>query len=176
MNKFIACAVGAVMVALPSLPASALVKTDYPRLGGMKIGSPHAYSDPAKQVQLSKLDVIVIDYYTNWGTTAAFQQAVTDIRALNPNLVVLEYNIQESINNTNSGLAAICAKLDAEGWWLYLNGACCTKIINPDGTSTTNFTNAVPVDVNGDRYNTWVAKKIHTDVWSQIPALDGTYT
>lgn len=175
MIKVIAFLAGALMAAL-ALPALAAVKTDYPRLGGTKIGSPHDYSNPTTQAQLAKLDYIVIDYFPSWGTTAAFQQAVVDIKALNPNIVIVDYTIQESIHNTWPGLASIRAKLDAEGWWLYLNGACCTKITAPDGTSTTNFTNWVPVDANGDRFNTWFAKHIHTNAWSQIPALDGTFT
>lgn len=165
-----------ILLALAVAPAQAAVKTDYPRLGGTKYGSPHDYTNPVMQDQLAKLDVVFIDFFPNWGTTAAMQQAVVDIKARNPNIVVLDYNIQESIHNTNSGLAAIRAKLDAEGWWLYLNGTCCTKIVNTDGTSTTNFTNAVPVDANGDRYNTWFAKYVHTNTWSQVPALDGTFT
>ena len=43
------------------------VKTTFPRLGGTKIGAPHAYKDAAVQSQLAKLDYIVVDFYPNWG-------------------------------------------------------------------------------------------------------------
>jgi hypothetical protein len=152
-------------------------KTDYPRLGGTKFGQPHDYANPAMQDQLAKLDVIFLDFFPNWGTTAAMQQATVDIHARNPNVVLLDYVIQESIHNTFTGLAAVRAKLDAECWWLYVSGGCGgTKLTAADNTSTTNFTDAVPVDANGDRYNTWFAKWAHTNIWSQVPGLDGTFT
>ena len=47
---------------------------------------------------------------------------------------------------------------------------------NGDNTATTNLTNFVPVDGSGYRWNTWFATQVFTDMWSQLPELDGVYT
>ncbi|MGH8569974.1 MAG: hypothetical protein ACREXU_18700, partial [Gammaproteobacteria bacterium] len=155
------------------------VKTPFPRLGGTKIGAPHAYDDPATQARLAKLDYIVIDFFPSWGSVTEMRNAVKAIKAKNPNIVIVDYVIQETIHNTYAGMAPFRAKLDAERWWLYRNGGGGTKVAGSlanDPAFTTNFTNAAPKDANGDRWNTWFAKYLYNNVWSKVPELDGTFT
>jgi hypothetical protein len=104
------------------------------------------------------------------------RDAVKAIKAKNPNIVIVDYVIQETIHNTYPGLKPFRDKLDAEHWWLYRNGGGGTKVGPDAAVSTTNFTNSAPQDANGDRWNTWFAKYVHKQMWSQIPELDGTFT
>jgi hypothetical protein len=152
------------------------VKTTFPRLGGTKYGAPHAYSDPSAQARLAKLDYVLIDFFPNWGSITKMRDAVKAIKAKNPNIVIVDYVIQETIHNTYPGLKPFRDKLDAEHWWLYRNGGGGTKVGPDAAVSTTNFTNSAPQDGNGDRWNTWFAKYVHKEMWSQIPELDGTFT
>ena len=152
------------------------VKTTFPRLGGTKFSAPHAYNDPSAQAQLAKLDYVLIDFFPNWGSVTKMRDAVKAIKAKNPNIVILDYVIQETIHNTYPGLKPFRDKLDAEHWWLYRNGGGGTKVGPDAAVSTTNFTNSAPQDANGDRWNTWFAKYVHKEMWSQIPELDGTFT
>jgi len=155
--------------------AAPTLKTAFPRLGGTKFGAPHAYGDPSAQAQLAKLDYVLIDFFSNWGSVTKMRDAVKAIKAKNPNIVILDYVIQETIHNTYPGMKPFRDKLDAEHWWLYRNGGGGTKV-GTDIVSTTNFTKSAPKDANGDRWNTWFAKYVYNAVWSKIPELDGTFT
>jgi hypothetical protein len=152
------------------------LKTAFPRLGGTKFSAPHAYNDPSAQARLAKLDYILIDFFPNWGSVAKMRDTVKAIKAKNPNIVILDYNIQETIHNSYAGLKLLRDKLDAEHWWLYQQGGNGTKVGPDNAVSTTNFTNSAPKDANGDRWNTWFAKYVYKQMWSQIPELDGTFT
>jgi hypothetical protein len=152
------------------------VKTTFPRLGGTKFSAPHAYNDSSAQARLAKLDYVLIDFFPNWGSVTKMRDAVKAIKAKNPNIVIVDYVIQETIHNTYPGLKPFRDKLDAEHWWLYRNGGGGTKVGPDAAVSTTNFTNSAPQDANGDRWNTWFAKYVHKQMWSQIPELDGTFT
>ncbi|MGH8588195.1 MAG: putative glycoside hydrolase [Gammaproteobacteria bacterium] len=172
-------AIIAALVWANSALAAPTLKTAFPRLGGTKIGAPHAYDDPATQAQLAKLDYILIDLFPNWGSVTKMRNAVKAIKAKNPNIVILDYVIQEAIHNTSAGLKRLRNKLDAEHWWLYQNGGGGTKVSGPlanDPAFTTNFTNTAPKDANGDRWNTWFAKYVYNTIWSKVPELDGTFT
>jgi len=82
------------------------VKTTFPRLGGTKIGAPHAYKDAAVQSQLAKLDYVLIDFFPNWGSVTTMRDAVKAIKAKSPNVVILDHVIQETIHNTHT--ATVC--------------------------------------------------------------------
>lgn len=152
------------------------IKRDFPRLGGYKIGSPHAYSDPAYQANLAKLDIIVIDFFSGWGTIQKIRGAAQGIKAKNPNIILLDYVIQESIHQTWSTLQPLRDKLNANKWWLYAIGTSGALLVNSYNAATTNYTNFVPKDANGDRWNTWFAKDVYNTMWSQVPEIDGSYT
>ena len=153
------------------------VKTTFPLLGGIVIGAPQNYGDASVQAQLAKLHYIVVDFYPDWGgSVTKIRDAVKAIKArANQKIVIVDYVIQETIHNTSAGMKPFRDKLDAAGWWLYQNGSAGTKV--GDGSvSTTNFTNYVPKDTNGDRWNTWFAKYVYNSQWNFVPELDGTFT
>lgn len=149
------------------------VKTTFPRLGGTKFSAPHAYNDPSAQARLAKLDYVLIDFFPNWGSVTKMRDAVKAIKAKNPNIVIVDYVIQETIHNTYPGLKPFRDKLDAEHWWLYRNGGGGTKVGPDAAVSTTNFTNSAPQDANGDRWNTWFAKYVHKQMWSRSRSWTG---
>lgn len=166
------------LLSLIMTPAwAAFFKPEFPRLGGTKIGSPQDYGVSSTQDQLAWLDYIVIDFFKNWGGgTSAQQAALAGLKSRNPNLVIVDYHIVESIHNTLSGVQFARDKLDAQQWWLYSTGVNPPKIDGGDSTSYTNLTNYVPLDASGFRWNTWLANEVFNDMWSQLPQLDGVFT
>jgi hypothetical protein len=153
------------------------VKTAFPRLGGTKNGTPHAYDNPSAQAQLARLDYILIDFSPSWGSVTEMRNAVRAIKAKNPNIAIVDYVIQESVHNTYTGSKPFRNKINAEGWWLYQKGSGGAKVQRAsDPAYTVNLTNYVPKDKNGDRWNTWFAKYVYNTIWSKIPELDGTFT
>jgi hypothetical protein len=56
------------------------VKTAFPRLGGTKNGTPHAYDNPSAQAQLARLDYILIDFSLSWGSVTEMRDAVKAIK------------------------------------------------------------------------------------------------
>ena len=146
-------------------------KAVWPRLAGTKIGTPHAYRDPSMQEQLAKLDYLIID------STDKIRAALKGIKEKNLDIIILDYVMQETVVNAWPALQPLRDKLDAEKWWLYQRGGAGAKVDSGFGNAfTTNFTNSVPKDANGDRWNTWFAKYVYNSIWSKIPELDGTFT
>ncbi len=166
-----------VISSLLSVAIAGTPKAVWPRLAGTKIGTPHAYGDPTMQAQLAKLDYLVIDFFPNWGSTDKMRAALKGIKEKNQDIIILDYVMQETVINTWPALQPLRDKLDAEKWWLYQKGGAGAKVDSGFGNAfTTNFANSVPKDANGERWNTWFAKYVHKQMWSQIPELDGTYT
>ena len=166
-----------VISSLPSVAIAGTPKAVWPRLAGTKIGTPHAYGDPSMQAQLAKLDYLVIDFFPSWGSTDKMRVALKGIKEKNPDIMILDYVMQETVINAWPALQPLRDKLDTEKWWLYQNGVSGAKVDSGFGNAfTTNFTNSVPKDANGDRWNTWFAKYVYKQMWSQIPELDGTFT
>ena len=166
-----------VISSLLSVAIAGTPKAVWPRLAGTKIGTPHAYGDPSMQAQLAKLDYLVIDFFPNWGSTDKMRAALKGIKEKNPDIMILDYVMQETVINAWPALQPLRDKLDAEKWWLYQKGGAGAKVDSGFGNAfTTNFTNSVPRDANGDRWNTWFAKYVYKQIWSQIPELDGTFT
>lgn len=147
----------------------------------MKFSAPHAYDSPAAQAALARLDYILIDLFPAWGSLAKQRAALAAIKAVNPRIVILDYNLYMQVPTTPAVLKPLRDKLDAERWWLYERGAGGTKVCvsgpgAPAGACLANVTDAVPPDANGDRWNTWYAKTIWGAQWRHLPELDGTIT
>jgi Hypothetical glycosyl hydrolase family 15 len=162
---------------LLSVAIAGTPKAVWPRLAGTKYGTPHAYGDPTLQAQLAKLDYLFIDFFPNWGSTDKMRAALKGIKEKNSDIIILDYVMQETVHNTWRALQPLRDKLDAEKWWLYQKGGAGAKVESGFGNAfTTNFTDSVPKDANGDRWNTWFAKHVYRSLWSKVPELDGTFT
>ncbi|MGH8568760.1 MAG: hypothetical protein ACREXX_16030 [Gammaproteobacteria bacterium] len=143
----------------------------FPHLGGLKISSPQNYHDPAVQSQLARLDFVVLDFYFGWGGGGvAMNKAVNDIKAKNPNIVIVDYCLLDEVHNTAAGQKPLRAVLDARKWWLYRSGTSGSKVLAPGGASS------VPNVTDFTGWNTWSADYHFDQVWRHISKLDGTYT
>ncbi|MCA1851027.1 MAG: hypothetical protein LC647_01125, partial [Beggiatoa sp.] len=113
------------------------------------------------QIQLAKLDYLIIDFFSSWGSTDKMRAALKAIKERNPDIIVLDY-VNPAIVNNWPGLQPLRDKLDAEKWWLYQKGGTGAKVDPRFGNAfETNFTDAVPKDAAGDRWNTWFAKHVY---------------
>ena len=75
-----------------STAASAWTPPNFPRVGGIQIGSPFNYNDPTYEANLAKQSIMILaDYPTMAPGGMSMQQAVTNIKAKNPNALVFTY-------------------------------------------------------------------------------------
>ena len=171
--------VKAISQADPTKSASATVTitsgaaTTFPRLAGMLIGNPHNYDQSSYQHQIAKLDLAVLGMYAGWnpnGTTPA--QAVNQIHALNPSILLANYTIMTETPNDGSGDTStgykrtkIESQVGPNGrgdWWAYDASGNHTDETGGNGTNIwdNNITLFVAPDANGYHLPEWLA---HSD-------------
>jgi hypothetical protein len=162
---------------LPSVAIAGTPKAVWPRLAGTKYGPPHAYGDPTMQAQLAKLDYLFIDFFPNWGSTDKMRAALKGIKEKNPDIIILDYVMQETISQQ---LARLQPLRDIS---MRKHGGCTGKAGPGPRWSPALATLSRPTlrtpsprDANGDRWNTWFAKHVYRSLWSKVPELDGTFT
>jgi hypothetical protein len=151
---------------------------DFPRLGGMLIGGGHAYDVTTYQQQIAKLDMAILGMYNTWnrgGKTPA--QAVNEIKAYNPRILLGNYTLMTEVNTsaTDSATADLRNKLNSSigpnrvgDWWAY--NAAGQKTNWSGGTypvNDVNLTLQTTPDANGDRWPQWMAKRDNTNVISK---------
>jgi len=153
----------------------------FPRIGGNFIGAPQNYDNAAVQAQLSRFNMVIINTWPGWqnGRAMTLQQVVQNIKAKNPNTLVFNYTLMESLaitsTATSSPWTAESAALNNNKWWLYPVGVGGTPVIS--GPSyVTNETLFTPVDANGNHFVDWFAKYIVQSIYTPAPALDGIYS
>ena len=149
-------------ITAPTPPVSSAA---YPRLAGMLIGG-HGYDQASYQQQIAKLDLAILGMYNLWnsgGKTPA--QAVNEIKARNPKILLGNYTLMTEVytSTSDSATADLRAKLNAEkgpngvgDWWGY--NAAGQKMNWSGGTypvNDTNLTLQTTPDSNGDRFPQW---------------------
>lgn len=157
----------------PPAPTGGL-KTLFPRLGRTTYGTPHNYGNSDFQAQLARVDVVLLDFNYTWGNAAAMNAAVNAIKAINPDVKLLDYLIIEVVSPTLSGQAPLKSKIDAENWWLRANGTSGGIVTDPDGKRKVNLSNFCPTD-GTYRWNNWIINYENTRVWSVVSGLDGVF-
>jgi hypothetical protein len=155
----------------------------FPRLGGMLIGNPKNYDEPAYQKQIARLDVVVLGMYVGWargGKTPA--TVVKEIKALNPKIRLANYTVMTEASRTaTSATEYKVTKLGAEkgpggvgDWWARDNtGAHVDWSGGAYNAWDTNLTLLTTPDSSGDHYPEWLAgadyerllKGTGLDVW-----------
>jgi hypothetical protein len=152
---------------------------DFPRLGGILIGSPQDYWDPAYQQNIAKLDVAILSVYPGWGESRGTDmiRTVQRIKQLNPSIRIYLYVILESQRKPASAAwVPLEQKLDSARWWLYSSGS--NLVLSDYGRDTyiLNLTQYGPADSSGVRLNTWFARYIQQQFAAPNPAIDGFFT
>lgn len=174
MNRFIR----ALFFTLLLAPLSAMAQ-DFPRLGGIQIGSPHDYWDPAYQAKIAKLDVAILSVYPGWGDGRGTDmiRTVKRIKELNPKTKVYLYVIMESSRKpAYEAWLPLQQKLDSAKWWLYSSGSSLVLSDYGKDTYVLNITQYAPTDSSGVRLNTWFAQYIAKEFASPNPSIDGFFT
>ena len=174
--------VAAAIVALAaSTGAAAWTEPGFPRVGGIRIGSPFNYNDAGYQAQLARQNVAILG---DWPTMApggmSMQTVATRIHAINPNTLVFVYvnanqlRSDQALNTAAWG--AYRAKIDTMKWWLY-NDQSMKQLVdsgfgvaNNYAVNTTLFT---PKDSQGNTWMDWMAKFYVNAYAKPAPALDG---
>jgi hypothetical protein len=176
--------VAAALAALAlSTTASAWNPPNFPRVGGIQIGSPFNYNDPTYQAQLAKQGVMVLaDYPTLAPGGMSMQTVVTKIKAINPNALVFVYTNANQLRADQAlGSAAwgtIRAEVNKMKWWLYSDKAL-TQLVNSGFGDTNNWaintTLFTPKDSNGYTWMDWVTH-FYVDTYAKpAPAIDGFF-
>lgn len=165
----ISAAASFLLIALcPAQPA----QPGFPRLGGMLIGNPHNFHEPAYQRQIARLDIAVLGMYNGWsrgGQTPA--QAVAAIKALNPAIGLANYTIMTEVTH-NAADSATAYKRDklyagvgpggVGDWWAYDSAGAHTDWSGGAFNAwDTNLTLLTTPDANGDRWPQWLARADH---------------
>jgi hypothetical protein len=178
----------ALSCSLIALQARAQSSAPFPRLGGDLIGTPQNYQDPVYQAQIARLNFVILGAWPGWvgsgSTPSSLQQVAQQIKALNPNIQIFNYDILESFgvgNGTSGPYPDVYAKITSMNWWVYQNGTSGT--ITPSNFSggggpfyEVNFTNFAPPDSNGLRWSDWYAQWAISTFVTPSPALNGLYT
>jgi hypothetical protein len=152
---------------------------DFPRLGGILIGSPQDYWDPAYQANIAKLDVAILSVYPGWGSSKGTDmiRTVQRIKQLNPKTRIFLYVILESaLKPASAAWVPLEQKLDSAKWWLYTSGS--SLVLSDYGRNTyvMNITQYAPTDSDGLRLNTWFARYVAKEFASPNPSIDGIFT
>ena len=107
-----------------STTAAAWNPPDFPRVGGIQIGSPFNYNDPTYQAQLARQSIsILADYPTLAPGGMSIQTVATKIKAINPNALVFVYTNANQLR-ADQALGTVSwgtyrAAVNANKWWLY---------------------------------------------------------
>ena len=149
---------------------------DYPLIAGMNI-SATGYNDPAYQANIAKADLAILGFYKGWNLGGkSVQQAVREIKALNPDILVGQYTIlSEMYDYANPSTDEIRAKLYAEGWWLLNASGNKVQWTPAFNTWEVNFTSYTSADADGFRYPQWIARLYYNTFFQPVPEFDVWY-
>jgi hypothetical protein len=160
--------------------AAAWNPPDFPRVGGIQIGSPFNYNDANYQAQIAKQSVTVLaDYLTLAPGGMSMQTVATKIKAINPNALLFVYtNANEMRSDQALGTAswgAYRAELDKMKWWLYSDKSLSQSVNSSFGAAAINTTLFTPKDSSGKTWMDWAANYYVTNYAKPAPALDGLF-
>jgi hypothetical protein len=140
----------------------------FPRIAGSLIGDPHNYGDPDYQDQIARLDLAILGMYEGWsggGKTPA--EAVAEIRAKNPSILLANYTVMTEANRKPNPAETYKRHQLAKGvgpggvgdWWAYDAEGKHTDWAGGDyGAWDTNLTLLTTPDKHGDHWTQWLAK------------------
>ncbi|HEX2529988.1 MAG TPA: putative glycoside hydrolase [Burkholderiaceae bacterium] len=165
--------------ALLAWHGAVLADPGYPRLFGMNIGEKH-YSDPEYQMQLARLDVVILGFYRGWDESRSHQsmgEIVRTLKRLNPHLLVGQYTILNEANDNRNNTAENDkqSKLHEAGWWLTKADGSRVQWTSEYSAWDINITKWAPPDLNGERYPQWLARRDYHVFFEPVPEFDIWY-
>jgi Hypothetical glycosyl hydrolase family 15 len=166
-----------------SANAVAWTAPDFPRVGGIQIGSPFNYNDATYQAQLARQSIsILADYPTLAPGGMSMQAIATRIKAINPNSLVFVYTNANQLRADQAlGTAswgAYRAEINNMKWWLYADKSLSQLVNSGFGDANNwaiNTTLFTPKDKNGNTWMDWMTRFYVTTYAKPAPALDGFF-
>ena len=166
-----------------STTAAAWNPPDFPRVGGIQIGSPFNYNDATYQAQLARQSIsILADYPTLAPGGMSMQTVATRIKAINPNSLVFVYTNANQLRSDQAlGTAswgAYRSAVESNKWWLYTDKGLSALVNSGFGDANNwaiNTTLFTPKDKNGNTWMDWMTQFYVTTYAKPAPALDGFF-
>jgi hypothetical protein len=158
--------------------ASAFTKPPFPRIGGIQIGSPFNFNDPAYQASLARQHVMILGNYPGLAPGGQpLNSAVQAIKAKNPNALVFLYAISDSLlMNGPDANDALRAKINSMKWWLYSDAALKQPVETGNaGFYEINITPYTPTDAQGNTAIDWITKFFVDNYYKPNTAIDGLF-
>jgi hypothetical protein len=161
--------------------ASAFTKPPFPRIGGVHVGNPHNYDDPAYQAAIAKESVALLGYWPGFKPGGqSYNSIVEAIKARNPNTLIFTYVDESELADasiTGSSMDAYRAKIDAMKWWLYSDKAMTKRVQSfyGPGYYMINNTEFTPKDSSGYNAVDWMTHFYVDNYYKVNPAIDGFF-
>jgi hypothetical protein len=163
--------------------AFAWTPPNFPRVGGIQIGSPFNYDNAAYQEQLAKQSVMVLNNYPGMTPDGvSMQTALTQIKQRNPNALIFTYvnanqlRADQSLTSTSWG--PYRTQINNMKWWLYSDKSM-TQYVNAGfgtaGDNEINFTLFTPKDSSGNTAIDWMTRFFVNTYAKTTPAIDGFF-
>ena len=156
---------------------------NFPRVGGIQIGSPFNYQDPTYEANLAKQSIMVLgDFPTMAPGGMSMQQAVSNIKAKNPNALVFTYvnanqlRPDQALGTTSWG--PYRSAINSNKWWLYRDKSLSQFVNSGFGTAGDNAINMTlftPKDSSGNTAIDWMTRFFVNTYSKPAPAIDGFF-
>jgi hypothetical protein len=154
---------------------------DFPRLMGMNIARPVDYDKPACQQALSRMDIAILGFWTDWhkskpGITE--RDVVVQLKQRNPRLLVGQYTVlneSKDADEPKNSAPDISRKLDSENWWLRDASGRRVRWTERYRAWDINISEWMQPDEDGLRYPQWLARRYHRVFFATVPEFDIWY-
>lgn len=153
--------------------------SSFPRIFGMNIGRPNNYDASGKIRNMSKCDILVLNFWPRWkdykygkNSIRSFVAAVKDY---NPNVIIGQYTIlnesqlKDDVNNDR------IQKIEKENWWLRNNRGERLQWTNKYRAWDINITTFARPDNRGMYYPEWLAHRNYSIFFEKVPEFDFWY-
>src|SRR6476620_9607892 len=175
---WIAAAIAALVVA----QGASGNQDSFPRLGGVNNGGNHDYDNTSYQAALAKLNVSMLGIWPGWdsGKAMTMDQAVRNIKKINPNSHVFLYENSMEVSATTDTSAPVYDKVDQMKWWLSPIGTG-TKVQSEYGVQTGKYIYQINTtlftgrDSNGYQEWEWHARWVIDQLYKPTPSIDGFF-
>jgi hypothetical protein len=181
MKKLSVCLTAATALAACAA-AAAFTKPDFPRVGGIQIGSPMNYNDANYQANLAKQSVMILGMYPGLKPGGlSMNSVVQGIKAKNSNALVFLYVATDDVpvasSASSDAYASIRSKVDSMKWWLYSDKSLSAAVPSWFDSKAKTVNNSIytPKDSNGDNGIDWITKYYVSNYFTPNPSIDGFF-
>jgi hypothetical protein len=152
----------------------------YPRTAAISTGGQQEYWDATYQREIAKFDVAIISTYPGWGKGrgTTMQNAVSQIKAINPNTKVFLYTLGESLRMpVDATWSTLANTVEANKWWLYSAGTSGSKLLSSYGNGhyALNISSQSRKNSSGQNFAQWYGSWVAATLGKPVPSADGMF-